>query len=239
MVKRQMSALGQTASIIAESSAEAVDRIAEATSRLVVEARQVKGLSESVSENIDTSCQHLADESGRLASIAKRAVDSADEAALSFTRHSNVLFRAVQEVSAQTEKIKDTQWKAQREAFLSSSRFVIESLYSLALDVSRHLENDVDDRVLRAYQKGDVAAFTRHLVEIAPRIPAEKTQRKFIEDGEFRNYVQRFIRQFEEVLEQSQNNDYGDLLSSVFSTSDIGKLYKILCEVAGRNAKTH
>lgn len=227
------------ASIIAESSAEAVDRIAEATSRLVVEARQVKGLSESVSENIDTSCQHLADESGRLASIAKRAVDSADEAALSFTRHSNVLFRAVQEVSAQTEKIKDTQWKAQREAFLSSSRFVIESLYSLALDVSRHLENDVDDRVLRAYQKGDVAAFTRHLVEIAPRIPAEKTQRKFIEDGEFRNYVQRFIRQFEEVLEQSQNNDYGDLLSSVFSTSDIGKLYKILCEVAGRNAKTH
>lgn len=227
------------ASIIAESSADAVDRIAEATSRLVVEARQVKGLSESVSENIDASCQHLADESGRLASIAKRAVDSADEAALSFTRHSNVLFRAVQEVSAQTEKIKDTQWKAQREAFLSSSRFVIESLYSLSLDVSRHLENDVDDRVLRAYQKGDVAAFTRHLVEIAPKIPAERTQRKFIEDGEFRNYVQRFIRQFEEILEQSQNNDYGDLLSSVFSTSDIGKLYKILCEVAGRNAKSH
>lgn len=227
------------ASIIAESSAEAVDRIAEATSRLGLEARQVEELSESVSENIDVSCQHLADESGRLASIAKRTVESADEAAFSFTRHSNVLFRALQEVSAQTEKIKDTQWKAQREAFLSSSRFVIESLYSLSLDVSRHLESNVDERVLRAYQKGDVGAFTRHLVEIAPKIPAERTQRKFIEDGEFRNYVQRFIRQFEEILEQSQNNDYGDLLSSVFSTSDIGKLYKILCEVAGRSAKSH
>ena len=43
----------------------------------------------------------------------------------------------------------------------------------------------------------------------------------------------------EELLEQAQANDYGDLLSSVFSTSDIGKLYKVLCEIAGRNSRDH
>ena len=105
--------------------------------------------------------------------------------------------------------------------------------------MARHLENDLDQRALRAYQRGDVAAFTRHLVEIAPHIPAERAQKKFVDDSEFRNYVQRFIRQFEELLEQAQDNDYGDLLSSIFTTSDIGRLYKILCEVAGGNGKIH
>ena len=70
-------------------------------------------------------------------------------------------------------------------------------------------------------------------------MPIDKSQRKFIEDGEFRTYVLRFIRQYEELLEQAQANDYGDLLSSVFSTSDIGKLYKVLCEIAGRNSREH
>ena len=116
---------------------------------------------------------------------------------------------------------------------------MIESLYSLAVDVSRHLEGDLDARALRAYQKGDVSAYVRHLVDSVPKLPVEKSQRKFIEDSEFRTYVLRFIRQYEELLEQAQANDYADLLASVFSTSDIGKLYKSLCEVAGRNAKEH
>lgn len=231
--------LRNQANIVADASAESVDKIAGAIGVLTSQADDARLIGQKMSQHIEISRQKLADESDRLATVTHKAVQTAEVAASAFTRQSNTLFKAVQDVAIHAEKIRDSQWKTQREAFLSSSKFVIESLYSLSLDVARHLDANIDDRVLRAYQRGDVAAFTRHLVDIAPSIPAERAQRKFVDDGEFRNYVQRFIRQFEELLEQAQGNDYGDLLSSVFSTSDIGKLYRILCEIAGRSARTH
>ncbi len=216
--------LKNQAAIVAEASAESVDRIAGAIGSLTSQAEDAKLIGQKLSQHIEISRQKLADESDRLSNV---------------TRQSNTLFKAVQDVAIHAEKIRDSQWKTQREAFLSSSKFVIESLYSLSLDVARHLESDLDQRALKAYQRGDVAAFTKHLVEIATHIPADRAQRKFVDDGEFRNYVQRFIRQFEELLEQAQGNDYGDLLASIFTTSDIGRLYKILCEIAGRSSRIH
>jgi hypothetical protein len=229
--------LRNQATIVANASADSVDKIAGAIGELTNQADEARTIGQKMSQHIEVSRQKLADESDRLATVAHKAVQTAEVAASAFTRQSNTLFKAVQDVALHAEKIRDSQWKTQREAFLSSSKFVIESLYSLSLDVARHLEADLDPRILKAYQRGDVAAFARHLVEIAPSIPADRAQRKFIEDSEFRNYVQRFIRQFEELLEQAQGNDYGDLLASIFTSSDIGKLYRILCEIASRDAR--
>ena len=65
----------------------------------------------------------------------------------------------------------------------------------------------------------------------------DKLREKFAGDSEFRTYVQRFLRQFEDMFEQASANDHGDLLSSTFASSDLGRLYVILCGAAGRDAK--
>ena len=49
--------------------------------------------------------------------------------------------------------------------------------------------------------------------------------------------LQRFLRQFEDMFEQASANDHGDLLSSTFASSDLGRLYVVLCGAAGRDAK--
>ena len=229
--------LRQQAALIANSSMEVVDQIADATSRLSSRVNEVRSAGSLVSENIELSRQKLSDEASRMSTVTRKAIEAADEASAVFSRNSAQLFRSVQEIAEQARKLKETQVRNEREAFLSTSKFVIESLYSLAVDVSRHLEDDIDSRVLRAYQRGDVAAFTRHLVDAAHKIPLDKSQRKFIEDSEFRTYTLRFIRQYEEVIDQAQENDYGELLASLFNTSDVGKLYKILCDISGRTAK--
>ena len=225
--------------LIATQSNDVVDQISAATSRLTNHAGDVKQVGATMAEGIESSRQKLSDESAKLGNIAKKTIEAADEAAVVFTKHSAVLQKTIEDMVAQSKQVREGQLRTERESFLSAAKFVIESLYSLAIDVARHLEGDLDMRVLRAYQKGDVAAYARHLVEFAPKIPVERSQRKFIEDGEFRTYILRFIRQYEELLEQAHSNDYADLLSSVFSTSDIGKLYKILCEIAGRSSKEH
>ena len=68
-------------------------------------------------------------------------------------------------------------------------------------------------------------------------LPVDKVREKFAKDNEFRTYVQRFMRQFEDVYEQAIANDHGDLLGSTFASSDIGKLYLLLCNAAGREPK--
>ena len=71
-------------------------------------------------------------------------------------------------------------------------------------------------------------------MEKKDQIPLEKMREKYASDNEFRTYVGRFIRQFEEMYEQAHANDQGALLSATFASSAIGGLYGVLCDIAGR-----
>jgi hypothetical protein len=137
----------------------------------------------------------------------------------------------------QIDAIRDSEWKAKREAFMSSSKFVVESLHSLSVDVTRMLEGEIQEKTWKSYQKGDMYAFTRRLVEMGDKLPMDRVRDKYASDSEFRNYVSRFIRQFEEVYDQALTNDHGDLLGTTFMSSDIGKLYQLLCTATGREVR--
>lgn len=220
---------------IAGTSEEIVDRIEDATGRLATRIHDVRLAGATAGDAFDTTRQKLAEEGTKMVAVTKKAIEAAEEATSVFSRNSTNLYRSVQEIADQAKKLKDTQLRNERESFLTASRFVVESLYSLSVDISRHLGDDMDPRVLRAYQRGDISAFAKHLVDSAQRIPLDRAQRRFIEDSEFRTYTLRFIRQYEELVEQAKGNDYGELMSSLFTTSDIGKLHKILSEIAGRD----
>ena len=99
-------------------------------------------------------------------------------------------------------------------------------------------EGEVPEKTWKAFQKGDVSAFTRRLAQMGDNLPMDKVRDKFAKDSEFRSYVQRFLRQYEEMFDQAIANDHGDLLGSVFISSDVGKLYQLLCSAAGREPKT-
>jgi hypothetical protein len=143
----------------------------------------------------------------------------------------------VQDAAHHVDKIRKEEGRAQREAFLSSAKFIVESLHSLSMDLTRVLEGEVAERTWKAFQKGDVAAFTKRLASVGEEVPVEKIREKFAADGEFRNYVQRFLRQFEEMFDQAVASDHSDLLSSTFISSDVGRLYQLLCTASGREPR--
>jgi DNA repair exonuclease SbcCD ATPase subunit len=222
---------------VATQSAKAVDSIVDHISRLSLKAEETRQLGDRISQNVDESREKLADESERLLQVTRKATQSAEDTAQSFVRHGSLILKAADDIAQQADRLKDNQTKAQRETFLSSVKFVVESLHSLAVDVARHLESDIDDKAWRSFQKGDVASFTRRLVEIAPHIPLPHAREKFEKDGEFRNYTQRYLRQFEELLDQARTLDHGELLVGAFASSDMARLYRVLCDVAGRPAR--
>ena len=128
--------------------------------------------------------------------------------------------------------------RTQREAFMSSAKFIVESLHSLSVDFTRMIDGEVSEKTWRAFQKGDVGAFTRRLVQMGSDIPQDKIRAKFSSDSEFRTYVQRYIRQFEELYDQAVSVDHGEMLTATFVSSDVGNLYQILCAASGKEPKT-
>ena len=103
--------------------------------------------------------------------------------------------------------------------------------------LTRMMDGEVPEKTWKAFQKGDVGAFTRRLGQLGTEMPIDRLREKFANDSEFRTYVQRFLRQFEDLFDQATANDHGDLLSSTFVSSDVGRLYEVLCQAAGREAK--
>ncbi|MEM6902365.1 MAG: hypothetical protein AAF556_03910, partial [Pseudomonadota bacterium] len=130
----------------------------------------------------------------------------------------------------QAKLIRDNDSEAQRDAFLAAAKFVIESLHSISVDFVRMLDDEAPETLWKSFAKGDTSVFTRRLVSSKDKIAVGKIKMLFEESSEFRLYVQRYIRQFEEVFGRAISTDHGDLLSSTFMTSDIGKLYMALCQ---------
>jgi len=62
----------------------------------------------------------------------------------------------------------------------------------------------------------------------------EVIRAKFEEDENFRKYVQRYLDHFERLLNQANESDPENLLSSTFLSADIGKLYLVLARSVGR-----
>lgn len=228
--------LDKRADQVAEASHHSVDKISEAISALSGKMQEVKKAANDTTGKIERSCEKLSSETAHLADVSVKASRVVDEASSSYVRQSEALAKASQDATNQADKIRQSDLRIQRESFMGSAKFVLESLHSLSVDLTRMTEGGVQEKVWKTYQKGDVAAFTARLLEIEDKIPMKKMQDKYGVDNEFRTYVNRFIRQFEDVYEQAHNNDHGELISTTFASSDIGKLYEILCDIAGRRS---
>ena len=65
---------------------------------------------------------------------------------------------------------------------------------------------------------------------------AERIGRKYREDGEFKETVDRYIQQFETLMEQTARSDRENVLVETYLTSQTGKVYVALASAIGRLA---
>ena len=219
---------------MAEVSAKTADNISQAVSILTGKLDEVKTVADNTTIHIERSGGKLEEQTEQLITVSSKVVRVADEASETFSRQSNALFKAAEDAAQRAETIRKGEWRTQRDAFFGSAKFVVESLHSLSVDITRMIDGEIPEKTWKSYQKGDVNAFTARLVDQGDELPLERMRSKYSSDSEFRTYINRFVRQYEEVFEQAILNDHGALLTSTFASSDIGKLYKLLCSVASR-----
>jgi hypothetical protein len=225
------------AASLAERAAATTESLALRVSRLEQQIQEFGATVDATRFTMERTGESLTREASTLNDVAYTLLTQGKNAADTFAAQAQALSEASRLASAQAEALAEAEIHAKRDTFLSASKFVLESLHSMSIDFSRLLEVDTPDKSLKGYAAGDMGIFTRRLLGLKDRVPTEKIRAKYESDSEMRGHVNRYLRQFEELLDQAGTVDHGGVLNTTLLTSDVGKLYAMLCATLGRQRK--
>lgn len=111
---------------------------------------------------------------------------------------------------------------------------VVEKLQALAIDLDRALGDDPAPDLWRRYVSGERSVFTRRLITSIGREGADKIAHRYAADTEFRIHADRYMTEFEGLLDDASARDRDQILVETFLTSQTGRLYLLVASATGR-----
>ena len=115
-----------------------------------------------------------------------------------------------------------------------SPRHTIESLDSLSVDIARMIDHDAAADLWDRYKRGERNVFTRRLYTLQGQQAFDDIRKKYRADREFKQTVDRYINEFERLLDEVSRDDRGQVVARTYLTSETGKVYTMLAHAAGR-----
>ena len=113
-------------------------------------------------------------------------------------------------------------------------RHTIESLDSLSVDIARMIDHDAAAELWERYNRGERNVFTRRLYTMQGQKAFEEVRRRYRSDREFHQTVDRYIGEFERLLNEVARDDRGQVVARTYLTSETGKVYTMLAHASGR-----
>ena len=144
----------------------------------------------------------------------------------------------VNEASVLVELLKERRGQAAVTDFMKQATFINERLGSLAVDMNRVLETTITEDELRRFNKGETGVFVRKMLGFREKAKLNIVRDKYQQDSEFRDYVTRYINDFDGLLNHSAKLDQDSMLRTTFLSSDVGKVYMLLSRALGRDMIT-
>jgi len=115
-----------------------------------------------------------------------------------------------------------------------TARHSIESLDSLSVDIARMIDHDAAADLWDRYKRGERNVFTRRLYTLQGQKAFDEIRAKYRADREFNQTVDRYIAEFEKLLDEVSRDDRGQVVARTYLTSETGKVYTMLAHAAGR-----
>jgi hypothetical protein len=107
-------------------------------------------------------------------------------------------------------------------------------LESLSLDIGRLMDRNLAAEMWDRYQRGESKAFTKRLYTPAGQKAFDEVARKYRADRAFKQTVDRYITEFERLLDEVAREDRGPQALRSHLTSETGLVYTLLAHAAGR-----
>ena len=111
----------------------------------------------------------------------------------------------------------------------------LNSLDALSADIARLVEHDAAIDMWDRYNRGERNAFTRQLYSMNGQRAFDDIRNRYRADRNFRATVDRYIAEFERLLEDvSRDERGGQAMVRTYLISETGKVYTMLAHAAGR-----
>jgi hypothetical protein len=107
-------------------------------------------------------------------------------------------------------------------------------LESLSLDIGRLMDRNLAAEMWDRYQRGESKAFSKRLYTPAGQKAFDEVSRKYRADRGFKQTVDRYIAEFERLLDEVARDDRGPQALRGHLTSETGLVYTLLAHAAGR-----
>jgi hypothetical protein len=107
-------------------------------------------------------------------------------------------------------------------------------LESLSLDIGRLMDRNLASEMWDRYQRGESKAFTKRLYTPAGQKAFDEVGRKYRADRTFKQTVDRYITEFERLLDEIARDDRGPAALRNHLVSETGMVYTLLAHAAGR-----
>lgn len=227
-------AVAQLQAALATTRAEATDADAAVTASTAALERQRRVCEEAMSEAqkaLGDAERILSAQVGAMASTSKAATMQSGLAAKAFEVQVGQLQKASKGAAMAAVELRDRTADNRDKRFLQSAAFVAEGLNSLSLDLHRLLDRDATETEWRKFYRGDRGFFARRLVA---RSEAKQIAALYRDGDDFRRFVDLYLNEFESLMLNVERADQQGMLSAVFLSADVGKLYLLLCEALER-----
>ena len=107
-------------------------------------------------------------------------------------------------------------------------------LESLSLDIGRLMDRNLAAEMWDRYQRGESKAFSKRLYTPAGQKAFDEVARKYRADRGFKQTVDRYIAEFERLLDEVARDERGPQALRAHLTSETGLVYTLLAHAAGR-----
>jgi hypothetical protein len=107
-------------------------------------------------------------------------------------------------------------------------------LESLSLDIGRLMDRNLAAEMWDRYQRGENKAFTKRLYTPSGQKAFDEVARKYRSDRGFKQTVDRYIAEFERLLDEVARDDRAPQALRGHLTSETGLVYTLLAHAAGR-----
>jgi hypothetical protein len=96
------------------------------------------------------------------------------------------------------------------------------------------IDHEAAAELWERYKRGEHNVFTRKLYTMQGQRTFDEIRRKYRGDHEFMQVVDRYIAEFERLLDEVSRDDNGQVVARTYLTSETGKVYTMLAHAAGR-----
>ena len=106
---------------------------------------------------------------------------------------------------------------------------------NLSIDITAifNRKGDIDD-LWKKYNAGDTEVFARYLAKNMTKKEVEKIRKDYEEKSDFRLIINKYLDDFDSLVNSAKNNARGSALLAMLSGSDIGKIYYIISRALGK-----